>query len=531
MKTITILCLSILLGNANLFYAQVSQEWATRYHGTKLGAEARALKTDNFGNVYVTGYCTNVNTNIDIVTIKYGSNGQILWISTYSNGNEYEGGREIAIDKNSNVYVIGDANSGNSSVILKYNSSGVQQWVKKHNQSYPTAICIDSAGNIYVAEIAFNGGFKWDIKTIKFNSSGEENWIKTFNNNLDSIDYPCSIGYYEGYIYVAGLSVREQTGECNILIKYDTSGNNKWIAYAPFREPHKMSIDNFGSVYITGGSGYGNFATVKFDSLGQINWSAEYHRTSGYCEANSITVDKIGNVYVTGVAPGGPGNDDIGTVKYNSSGIQQWVVIYNGPGNSNDAGNDILVDSIGNIYVTGFSTGTSNNYDFSTIKYSQYGQQLWSILYNGTGNFWDESFAISLDNSGNIYICGRSPGLDTIYEFTTVKYSQLINVQNLSNSVPVTFSLHQNYPNPFNPSTKIHFEIPLSRGVSEGRGVSVKLIIYDALGREIAVLVNEQLKPGTYEVEWNAVNYPSGVYFYKLSSGDFSHTRKMVLIK
>jgi photosystem II stability/assembly factor-like uncharacterized protein len=80
------------------------------------------------------------------------------------------------------------------------------------------------------------------------------------------------------------------------------------------------------------------------------------------------------------------------------------------------------------------------------------------------------------------------------------------------NNIPESFSLSQNYPNPFNPATKIEFSIPLSRGVPEGQGVSVTLKIYDILGREIATLVNERLKPGTYKVEFDGMNFSSGVY-------------------
>ena len=94
---------------------------------------------------------------------------------------------------------------------------------------------------------------------------------------------------------------------------------------------------------------------------------------------------------------------------------------------------------------------------------------------------------------------------------------------------PTSFSLRQNYPNPFNPSTKIRFEVPLNKGGD--RGLSIKLIIYDVLGREVTTLVNEQLKPGSYETEWDASNYPSGVYFYKLITEDFSKAKKMILIK
>ncbi len=110
--------------------------------------------------------------------------------------------------------------------------------------------------------------------------------------------------------------------------------------------------------------------------------------------------------------------------------------------------------------------------------------------------------------------------------------------QPISNVIPEIFSLYQNYPNPFNPVTKIRFDIPLSKGVSEGRGVLTQLIIYDILGRNIATLVNEQLQPGTYEVDFDGSSLPSGVYFYELSirqaasaTGSFTEVKKMVLIK
>jgi hypothetical protein len=102
--------------------------------------------------------------------------------------------------------------------------------------------------------------------------------------------------------------------------------------------------------------------------------------------------------------------------------------------------------------------------------------------------------------------------------------------------IPDGFHLHQNYPNPFNPVTKIRFDIsasPLNERGDEGGFVT--LVIYDPLGREVATLVDEQLKPGSYEVEWSATggasNYPSGVYFYKLTAGDFTDTKKLILIK
>ena len=88
--------------------------------------------------------------------------------------------------------------------------------------------------------------------------------------------------------------------------------------------------------------------------------------------------------------------------------------------------------------------------------------------------------------------------------------------------------MHQNYPNPFNPTTKIKFDIK-----AEGRSekAKIELSVFNILGKQVAKLVNAGLAPGTFEVEFDARNLPSGVYYYRLTDGDFEETRKMVLLK
>lgn len=117
-----------------------------------------------------------------------------------------------------------------------------------------------------------------------------------------------------------------------------------------------------------------------------------------------------------------------------------------------------------------------------------------------------------------------------------VQYGQMLGLNNISSELPAEFSLSQNYPNPFNPVTKIKFSITQNETIH--RVVSTSLIVYDALGKEIAILFNQQLQRGTYEVDWDASAYPSGVYYYKLevspstgSGRGFTETKKMVLIK
>ncbi|MGH2574123.1 MAG: T9SS type A sorting domain-containing protein, partial [Ignavibacteria bacterium] len=93
----------------------------------------------------------------------------------------------------------------------------------------------------------------------------------------------------------------------------------------------------------------------------------------------------------------------------------------------------------------------------------------------------------------------------------------------LSQKIPERHYLYQNYPNPFNPNSKIKFQI--------SKLGYVELTVFDILGREVAVLVNEELKAGTYEVYFDGTNFTSGVYFYRLEAGDYTETRKMVLVK
>jgi len=98
-----------------------------------------------------------------------------------------------------------------------------------------------------------------------------------------------------------------------------------------------------------------------------------------------------------------------------------------------------------------------------------------------------------------------------------------LGVQNNNNTLPTKFALGQNYPNPFNPVTRISFDIP-KQGL-------VNLRVYDVLGREVKVLVNEVKSPGSYNVDFNASDYSSGVYFYRIESSGFTEVKRMILIK
>ena len=167
-----------------------------------------------------------------------------------------------------------------------------------------------------------------------------------------------------------------------------------------------------------------------------------------------------------------------------------------------------LAVSGNNIFAGTYGSGAyiSNNYGAS-----------WTQRNEGLSNFC----LISLCILNNYIFAG------TFCEMPRGVYrrplSELVGIVPISNEIPNQFSLSQNYPNPFNPTTNVQFSIVNVQYVT--------LKIFDLLGREVATLVNEQLQPGTYEVDWDGSGFASGVYYYKLVAGDYTETRKMVLMK
>jgi hypothetical protein len=109
------------------------------------------------------------------------------------------------------------------------------------------------------------------------------------------------------------------------------------------------------------------------------------------------------------------------------------------------------------------------------------------------------------------------------FRLNWIRFLSITGVRDNDSRVVREFQLSQNYPNPFNPSTTIKYQVPKTSVVT--------LKIFDILGRKIAFLVNEQKPAGTYSIQWDASNIPSGVYFYRLHAGSFIETKRMILLK
>jgi hypothetical protein len=303
-------------------------------------------------------------------------------------------------------------------------------------------------------------------------------------------------------------------------VKYNPAGVQQWVAtYTPpfpalgGNSVNDIAIDTASNIYVLGytsDTASNNYLTlIKYNSSGVQQWVSRYLQVSNSGTA-ILKLDAAGNIFVACY---------IAVIKYNPSGVQQWVI-----SNLQNITN-LTCDKFNNLYAGRIASYNS----FSLFRYSSSGVQQWSTTFSTNNNNMILN-SIVLDTAQNVYaeggddyLSGPPPFLFWIPEFITVKYSQLVAIKKISSNISNDFSLNQNYPNPFNPTTKIKYDIPKS--------VIVSLKIYDLLGREVKILVNETQSPGSYEIIWDAQGCSSGIYFYTLTAGDYIQTKMMVLLK
>lgn len=290
--------------------------------------------------------------------------------------------------------------------------------------------------------------------------------------------------------------------------------------------PKSIALDKNNNVYITGyyivSTGWYDFLTIKYSYSGAQEWVRRYSIDStsfSQSVANAITIDYNGNVYVSGYTKAGNTPRKLTTLEYSNTGNLIWVKIDSDSLTSQSTFMDI--DKKNNIYLTGSIRKSSQSQTYGIIKYDSSGKEEWR-KYEYYGSY---PSIIKVDDDFNIYLTGISY---IGQKMCTVKLSQIVSININHNTIPVEYKLYQNYPNPFNLSTKIKFDI--TSNVKMKR-TNVKLIILDILGREVVSFVNEQLQPGGYEFEWDAKNYSSGIYFYRLLTESYIETRKMILFK
>lgn len=363
------LLLSVLL-IPSVLAAQVARSWAVQYErldapGSGCGSSflnsggatangRHSLTADAAGNAYFTGSTSSGDT-LDILTVKYNSQGVVQWAVQYDGGST-DCGDAVAVDASGNVYVVGqswtDAGFGEQGYIrvIKYNASGVEQWATWYVSGVLNggfALAVDGSGNVYVAGEHYSSTDDLHrMMTLKLNTAGAIQWVRGANQGYD---------YEESSAY-------------------------------------DLALDGSGNVYVTGllfkpGEFDGfDYMTVKYSPSGATLWNRAYS-TGGYGfeAAHDVAVDGSGNVHVAGTS---------GVVRYDSaSGTQQWVGPFDGVARA-------MINVGGFVYATGMSGS-----DIVTARYDGTGTRLWSASYNLGGT--EEAHALRLVGN-SIYVAGRS---------------------------------------------------------------------------------------------------------------------------
>ena len=383
--------------------------------------------TSQGANVF--GKNATSGTTDDIFVAKLNSSGVVQWVYA-AGGTSRDRGRKIALDSSGNIYVTGyywstvDFGGGNvtsngnwDAFLLKLNSSGTFQWVKSYGSNYNDLgrdVAIDSNDNIYMlgnyrGTVDFgggdeNGGGEGDIFLVKFNSSGVFQWVYTAGGvgtdnpralALDSNDNPYITGSFSDTVNFGGGNITAANTDDLFILKLNSSGAYQNIYTSNIFTTQKgkgLAVDSSGNIYATGtfsgtvDFGGGNITSssndmylLKLNSSFAFQWVKRFavdNGAAGLALGLAVTVDEDGNVYSVGqiggtVDLGGGsqifgGQNDAYIVKYDSSGSFQWSKTFgSGSQNNIDKAQDIVIDSNGFVIAVG--EVESQNIDFTSV--------------------------------------------------------------------------------------------------------------------------------------------------------------------
>ncbi len=519
------------------------QQWAQSFNGKNSeDGRAVALLLDNDGDVIVFG-----ESGDNFATVKYSLWGDFKWAAKFDGRDYYSGtDKSLAVDASGNIFVI-VANRPDTSrwdydfMTVKYNADGEQQWIARYDedewpsdsdrQNFPLAVGVDQWGNAYVTGRSLGQSGSYDIVTIKYNAAGVEQWVNRFRSG-DS----CYVGVGDmavdknGDVYVAGT--RSGNESSLMVVKYNSAGKEQWLAsYSEngyFYEP-AMALDGWGNIYLLGNkdkkpmlcamADFDNCVLLKYNADGIQQWmthgsEAEYPFIGG-----DIGIDELGNIYICGFTWGSTSGHHFITKKYDANGIELWTARHENDDHWSYPA-CLAVDHDANVYVAGDIWNAGSGSDILIVKYDDDGEEKWGLCYNDPRNTDDHIRTLSVDHSGKLYVAGYSAG-QYWSNFKTIKFSQ-DGSDSLTVSKIEGFELKPNIPNPFRQQTLIYYQLP--------RSSHVTIKIFNSLGQQVAFTDLGQQAEGKYGYYFLKENLPSGIYFYQLKAGDFVKTRKMALI-
>jgi hypothetical protein len=421
----------------NNAFSGMVQQWNNRYTPGGVGLEV-AL---GGGFVYVGGYVLGT-LGLDICVMKQNTTtGDTLWMRKFS-GPIYSDDvvEDMAVDAGGNVYVTATAGrviNNSDFCTIKYKPNGDTAWVRWYSGptngwDWPHSLEIDASRNVYVSGWSYDAN-KEDYLTIKYDSLGNTLWTSRYNYGTERDQMTAMTIDAGRNVYVTGYCWRSGSWDW-VTVKYNPSGDTLWTARydGPAHSTdiaNDIAVDASGGVYVagsafTGGAVNTSYAVVKYNSSGVQQWVNLYTGPPGATAARKIMVDHAGYPVATGIrwglsiSEGGTG-EDYCTIKYNpTTGDTLWTAIYNGPGNDRDSVMDMTIDIDNNIYITGRSFASNSDYDdYGTVKYSAEGETLWVLRENPSSGSIDLARSIALDATGGVYVTGTSTN-----DIWTVKY-------------------------------------------------------------------------------------------------------------
>ncbi|MFC2088682.1 T9SS type A sorting domain-containing protein [Calditrichota bacterium] len=489
-----VVLLSIFLFFHNIISAQgtFNPEWLIKRisPGSNQASQAWGVDVDNNGNIYWTTDQIYPGQTWEIMLYKLDADSNEIWPSPSVYGGIY---RQV-------------------SYIVK--TAGVRTYVggiADHSFGQPSADML-----IFTVD-TFSGDTLWSTV-----------WDQGFG--YEEVD---GIMVGTDGIYVTGWTTGDTTGFDIALLKLNFDGNimhtNTWgTALDDHQDGHAVMDDSViyvAGVYGSSNSGYDGMSLLaKFscDSLSYIDHITFGRNDTWFNQENAQGMASDGTyLYLVGVTTVSPGNVDIFVAKFDKNLNQLWYETWGGSGFESARG--ITIADNGNIYVGGNTHSFGTGGDVALLSYSPDGTFLGYRIWGGS----DEDATQDIVANGNyLYLTGRSKSLHPVNNFAA--YLMKVNIDSITTSInyqPVVsdFYLGQNYPNPFNPTTTIEFQIPQSEFIT--------LKIYNILGQHVAALVSEKLTPGKYKYNWDASGFPSGVYFYKLKTAEFTQTKKLILFR
>lgn len=496
-------------------FSQPNIEWI-RIEKSSLLNEKYSLLTKN-GELYVAS--TTADTANNLYIVKYNSNGLKLWGRFFlDTGHTIVSG--IALDSMNNIYVCGlFCGRINQFLTLKYDSNGNLLWKRFFSSSVlndiPSGIIVLPNGNIAVC-----GHSNSSCLLIKYDLNGNLLWANSFNSNNQKYEIrnlKCDLNnnlYLGGTIWfvpIVGKGFYLKYNNNGDLLWYKEINENSLIRISDFDLDDNNNIYGFGSIL----SNYKNkLYCCRITENGEGVWFKTYDAGQNISEYGlKIKSVRNTNFIVCYGVTSNSYDDNYLTLRIENDGSLDWKRNFDYSEGFFDLPTGIALDEQNNIYLTGRNSKDTASY-LTTLKYSFSGNEYWHESYPGsTPNY------IALDNQNRIYLTGYNNSSQLLL----IKYNDVIGISIVSNEISQFFSLSQNYPNPFNPVSRIRFRIP--------KDSFTKLIIYNALGKEISILINQNLKAGEYIVGFDGSALTNGVYFYKLTAEEFSETKKMVIIK